>query len=123
MCNLYSMTTTHQAMRQLFQVQSGINQLHLPGIFPDHQAPIIRRRKDGEREARLGALGHADAAGLPQDAHRPRPDQYPQCAIAALARLADAAVPLPRAGDLLLRADGSRGSRDRPEGLDLVRPR
>ena len=51
MCNLYSMTTTHQAMRQLFRVQSGINQLHLPGIFPDHQAPIIRRRKDGDREA------------------------------------------------------------------------
>src|SRR6476660_7770877 len=50
MCNLYSMTTTHQAMRQLFRVQSGINQLHLPGIFPDHQAPVIRRRKDGERE-------------------------------------------------------------------------
>jgi hypothetical protein len=24
--------------------------LHLPGIFPDYQAPIIRRGRDGERE-------------------------------------------------------------------------
>jgi putative SOS response-associated peptidase YedK len=51
MCNLYSMTTTHEAMRKLFRAQSGINQLHLPGIFPDYQAPIIRRSPDGEREA------------------------------------------------------------------------
>ena len=43
MCNLYSMTTTHEAMRKLFRVQSGINQLRLPGIFPDYQAPIVRR--------------------------------------------------------------------------------
>jgi putative SOS response-associated peptidase YedK len=49
MCNLYSMTTTHEAMRKLFQVQSGINQLHLPGIFPDYQAPIVRRQINGER--------------------------------------------------------------------------
>ena len=37
MRNLYSMTTTHQAMHQLFRVQSGINQLRLPGIFPDYR--------------------------------------------------------------------------------------
>ncbi len=56
------MTTTHQAMRQLFQVQSGINQLHLPGIFPDHQPPIVRQRADGERElvmAAATAIGRA----------------------------------------------------------------
>ena len=35
-------------MRQ--KVQSGINQLRLPGIFPDYQAPIVRKRVDGERE-------------------------------------------------------------------------
>ena len=49
MCNLYSMTTTHEAMRKLFRVQSGINQLRLPGIFPDYQAPIIWRRLDRDR--------------------------------------------------------------------------
>jgi putative SOS response-associated peptidase YedK len=50
MCNLYSMTTTHQAMRQLFRLESGCNQLRLPGIFPDYQAPIVRRSAAGERE-------------------------------------------------------------------------
>jgi hypothetical protein len=43
MSNLYSMTTTHDAMRQIFKVQSVINQPRLPGIFPGYQAPIIRR--------------------------------------------------------------------------------
>jgi hypothetical protein len=50
MCNLYSMTTTKEAMRQLFKVSGGWNQLHLPGVFPDKQAPIVRRRPTGERE-------------------------------------------------------------------------
>ncbi len=51
------MTTAHGAMRQLFRVQSGINQLSLPGIFPDHQAPIIRRRPNGERELVMARWG------------------------------------------------------------------
>jgi putative SOS response-associated peptidase YedK len=50
MCNLYSMTTTHEAMRRLFKVSGGWNQLSLPGIFPDKQAPIVRRTPNGERE-------------------------------------------------------------------------
>ena len=41
--------TTHEAMRKLFRVQSGINQLRLRGIFPDYQAPIIWRRLDRDR--------------------------------------------------------------------------
>ena len=65
MCNLYSMTTTHEAMRQLFRVQSGINQLRLPGIFPDYQGPVIRRRTASASSSWL-SLGHADAANLPQ---------------------------------------------------------
>ena len=59
------MTTTHEAMRQLFRVQSGINQLRLPGIFPDYQAPIVRQRADGERElvmARRGMLRGASTS-------------------------------------------------------------
>jgi putative SOS response-associated peptidase YedK len=43
------MTTTHEAMRQLFKV-GGWNQLRLPGIFPDKQAAIVRRITSGERE-------------------------------------------------------------------------
>ena len=50
MCNLYSMTTNREAMRSLFRVDGGWNQLRLPGIFPDKQAPIVRRRPTGERE-------------------------------------------------------------------------
>jgi putative SOS response-associated peptidase YedK len=56
-CNLYSMTTTHEAMRKLFRVQSGINQLRLPGIFPDYQAPIVRREANGERELVMARWG------------------------------------------------------------------
>lgn len=50
MCNLYGMTTTHEAMRKLFKVQSGINQLRLPGVFPGYQAPIVRRSAAGARD-------------------------------------------------------------------------
>ena len=121
MCNLYSMTTTHQAMRQLFQVQSGINQLHLPGIFPDHQAPIIRRRKDGEREAVSARWGMPTPP-----AFRKRPstaaDQYPQCAsphwrgwLTPQFRCLVPATSFCEPTDPRIR--------DRPEGLDLVRPR
>ena len=59
-CNLYSITTTHQAMRQLFRLESGSNQLRLAGIFPEHQAPIVRPNAAGEREligARWGMPG------------------------------------------------------------------
>jgi putative SOS response-associated peptidase YedK len=57
MCNLYSMTTTHEAMRRLFRVQSGINQLRLPGNFPDYQAPIVRQRADSDRELVMARWG------------------------------------------------------------------
>ena len=50
MCNLYSMTTNREAMRKLFRVDDGWNQLHLPGIFPDKPAPIVRPKPSGERE-------------------------------------------------------------------------
>jgi putative SOS response-associated peptidase YedK len=49
-CNLYSMTTNREAMRKLLRVEGGWNQLHLPAIFPDKPAPIIRRTATGERE-------------------------------------------------------------------------
>ena len=40
MCNAYSMTTTRDALRQLFRLESCWNQLRLPGIHPGCQAPI-----------------------------------------------------------------------------------
>ena len=45
MCNLYSITTTQQAMRQLFKVlptwdRTG-NLPPLTGVFPDYPAPVV----------------------------------------------------------------------------------
>ena len=54
MCNLYSITTTQQAMRQLFKVlptwdRTG-NLPPLTGVFPDYPAPVVRNGPGGERE-------------------------------------------------------------------------
>ena len=48
MCNLYSMTTSREAMRKLFRVEGGWNQLHLPAIFSDKPAPIVRQTEQRE---------------------------------------------------------------------------
>jgi putative SOS response-associated peptidase YedK len=50
MCNLYSMTTTHEAMRRLFKAATAGTNSTCPGIYPDKQAPIVRRIASGERE-------------------------------------------------------------------------
>jgi putative SOS response-associated peptidase YedK len=54
MCNLYSITTTQQAMRNLFKVEPHFdftgNLPLLTGVFPDYEAPVVRIRLDGERE-------------------------------------------------------------------------
>lgn len=52
MCNLYSMTTNQQAVLRLFRV-IGNRAAHVEqkdAIFPGHQAPVVRRTPDGERE-------------------------------------------------------------------------
>ena len=69
------MTTTHYAMRQIFKVQSGINQLSLPGIFSDYQAPIIRRQASGERDLLMARCSMPTPPTFPQEAHRPRGDE------------------------------------------------
>lgn len=54
MCNLYSSTTSPEAMRRLFDVAPERdhigNQPPLPAIFPRYEAPVIRLSGDGERE-------------------------------------------------------------------------
>ena len=54
MCNLYSNTTTQQAMRQLFQVTPDHDQLGnaepLTAIYPNYDGPVVRLTDDGERE-------------------------------------------------------------------------
>lgn len=51
MCNLYSMTRSQDAIRQLFKVtkDSAGNLPSLAGIFPERLAPVVRRT-DGGRE-------------------------------------------------------------------------
>lgn len=53
MCNLYSMTKPHDAVRRFFtrgwpEDRSG-NQSPLPAIFPDMAAPIVRNTEDGRQ--------------------------------------------------------------------------
>lgn len=58
MCNLYSMTTNQDAVKRLFKVtqdRTG-NLPRLPGIFPDQDAPVVRRA-DGGHELTLMRWG------------------------------------------------------------------
>ncbi len=52
MCNLYSVTTNRDALRQISKAMSdGIgNMPELPGIYPDYVAPIVRLDAAGQRE-------------------------------------------------------------------------
>ena len=54
MCNLYSNTTTAEAMRRLFAVAPDRdhlgNQPPLPAIFPRYEGPVVRLTDDGARE-------------------------------------------------------------------------
>jgi SOS response associated peptidase (SRAP) len=59
MCNLYSMTTNREAIRQLFRVTSDLtaNQPPLPAIFPDQLAPVVRVDRDGVRRMEMMRWG------------------------------------------------------------------
>jgi putative SOS response-associated peptidase YedK len=51
-CNLYSLTKSQDAIRQITKAmrdRTG-NLPSLPGTFPDYAAPIVRTAEDGERE-------------------------------------------------------------------------
>lgn len=58
MCNLYSMTSTQEAIRRMFRVEvdhTG-NMPPLPGIYPDYAAPIVRTG-DAGRELAMARWG------------------------------------------------------------------
>jgi putative SOS response-associated peptidase YedK len=57
-CNLYSMTTNQQAIRELTKAMTDRtgNMPPLPGIFPDYAAPIVRNQADG-RELTMARWG------------------------------------------------------------------
>ncbi len=54
MCNLYSSTTTQEAMRQLFDVPAERDHLGnfapLSAIYPKYSGPVVRLTPDGQRE-------------------------------------------------------------------------
>jgi putative SOS response-associated peptidase YedK len=58
MCNLYSMTKSQQAIRDLVRAtrDSTGNLPSMPGIFPDYSAPIVRNAPDG-RELAMARWG------------------------------------------------------------------
>jgi putative SOS response-associated peptidase YedK len=59
MCNLYSMTRSQEAMRQLFKARRDLagNLPPLQAIFPDYMAPIVRVGADGERQIEMMRWG------------------------------------------------------------------
>jgi putative SOS response-associated peptidase YedK len=58
LCNLYSMTESQQAIRDLVRAMKDRtgNLPPLPGIFPDHAAPIVRGGPEG-RELAMARWG------------------------------------------------------------------
>jgi putative SOS response-associated peptidase YedK len=58
MCNLYSLTKGQQAIRELTRTMTDRtgNLPSLPGIFPDHPAPILRNQPEG-RELTMARWG------------------------------------------------------------------
>ena len=70
MCNLYAMTKNQDAVRDLFRVardRTG-NMPPLPGIFPDHLAPVVRTH-NGERVLEMMRWGFPPPPALPQSQH------------------------------------------------------
>jgi len=59
MCNLYSITTNQEAMRQLFAVHADRtgNLPPMPSVFPDAMAPIVCTVPGGERELTMMRWG------------------------------------------------------------------
>ena len=59
MCNLYSLTRAPEELRRAFRImhdRTG-NLPPLPDIFPDQLAPVVRTRRDGERELTMMRWG------------------------------------------------------------------
>ncbi len=52
MCNLYSVTKSQQAVRDLVKAIRDLtgNMPSLPAIFPNGRAPVVRTGRDGIRE-------------------------------------------------------------------------
>lgn len=69
MCNLYSLTTNREALRQISNAFSDSvgNMPELPGIYPDYFAPIVRLDAQGEREIVLARWGMPSLKDAPTE--------------------------------------------------------
>jgi putative SOS response-associated peptidase YedK len=59
MCNLYSITKSQAAIRELVRAMRDLtgNLPPLPGVFPDYLAPIVRTAPNGVRELAMARWG------------------------------------------------------------------
>jgi putative SOS response-associated peptidase YedK len=76
MCNLYSIVSNQQAIRQLaraFRDSTG-NMPTLPGVFPDYAAPIVRNTAEG-RELAMARWGMPSSRKALLDAATKRADK------------------------------------------------
>ena len=98
MCNLYSITTNQATIIALFRVMNQYvgNLPPMPGVFPDHPAPVVRNAGT-VREMVMKPLGHATAATC----WRLSGYQHQEHVVAALAGLAQAGKPLLGPGEQL----------------------
>jgi putative SOS response-associated peptidase YedK len=97
MCNLYSITTSQEALRALCRCgQYGTRADNLPpkyAVFPDFEAPVIRKAVDGERMLDVMRWGIAE-----WDFHLIRPRSGGSTTVSAVSRSAalSAALGLPK---------------------------
>lgn len=70
MCNLYSISSTRDAVLRLFRIghNRAVGFAPLAAIFPGHVAPVVRQQEDGERELVTMSWGFV----LPQPGRAPR---------------------------------------------------
>jgi putative SOS response-associated peptidase YedK len=73
MCNLYSVTKSQQAIRDLVKAIRDItgNMPTLPAIFPDKMAPVVRTAPDGVRELTMMRWGFPPPTFPGQKSARP----------------------------------------------------
>src|SRR5512138_951541 len=76
MCNLYSITTNQAAISALFRVVNRYvgNRAPMPGVFPDHKAPIVRNGAEG-RELATARWGMPSSSKALMDATKKRAEK------------------------------------------------
>jgi putative SOS response-associated peptidase YedK len=75
MCNLYSVTTNQQAIRDLVRFTRDMvgNMPPIPAVFPDKMAPVVRVAPDGVRELILMRWGFPPRQPFPGSKTNNRP--------------------------------------------------